>query len=59
MPCACSGFGDGDVFAAVEEAEAEVGSDMWDALRTSSPVELREAATRVRPKMVKEQLNEQ
>lgn len=37
----------------------EVGSDMWDALRTSSPVELREAAVRVRPKLLKEQLNEQ
>ena len=32
---------------------------MWDALRTSSPVELRESATRVRPKIVNEQLNDQ
>jgi len=42
-----------------EETDVEVGSDIFDALRTSSPVELRESATRFRPKAAKETLNEQ
>ncbi len=31
-----------------EEANAAVGTDIFDALRTSSPVQLRESATRFR-----------
>ncbi len=36
-----------------------MGSDIFDALRTSSPQELRESATRFKPKALKEQMNEQ